>query len=49
MPMNIFQQAKDMKLDPALLTFSIAGIMLIFSGWKSLIQSRNNLIIIGIA
>ena len=34
MPMNIFQQAKDMKLDPALLSISITGLLLLFSGWK---------------
>ena len=34
MPMNIFQQAKDMKLDPALLAVSISGFMVLFSGWS---------------
>lgn len=34
MPMNIFQQAKDMKLDPALLAISISGLLVLFSAWK---------------
>lgn len=34
MPMIIFQQAKDMKLDPALLFFSITGITALWYGWK---------------
>lgn len=34
MPMNIFQQAKDMKLDPAMLALSISGLIVLFSGWK---------------
>lgn len=34
MPMTVFQQAKDMKLDPAYLFFSISGIMLLFHSWK---------------
>lgn len=35
MPMNIFQQAKDMKLDPALLAMSISAFMMLFYLWKS--------------
>jgi len=35
MPMNIFQQAKDMKLDPALLSISIIGIIILLFLWKS--------------
>ena len=34
MPMTVFQQAKDMKLDPAYLFFSISGLILLFSVWK---------------
>ena len=34
MPMIIFQQAKDMKLDPAILFFSITGITALWYGWK---------------
>lgn len=34
MPMTVFQQAKDMKLDPAYLFFCISGIMLLFHVWK---------------
>lgn len=33
MPMTVFQQAKDMKLDPAYLFFAISGIMLLFHAW----------------
>jgi hypothetical protein len=35
MPMTVFQQAKDMKLDPALLFFSISAFSLLFALWKS--------------
>ncbi len=35
MPMTVFQQAKDMKLDPALLFFSISAFIWIFSLWKA--------------
>jgi hypothetical protein len=35
MPMNIFQQAKDMKLDPALLSISVAAIISLLFLWKS--------------
>ena len=34
MPMNIFQQAKDMKLDPALLFMSVGAFMALFYAWK---------------
>lgn len=34
MPMTVFQQAKDMKLDPALLFFSISAFIWIFSLWR---------------
>jgi hypothetical protein len=34
MPMNIFQQAKDMKLDPALLFISISAFLLLFASWR---------------
>jgi hypothetical protein len=34
MPMTIFQQAKDMKLDPAYFFFCISGLALLFSVWK---------------
>jgi 4-amino-4-deoxy-L-arabinose transferase-like glycosyltransferase len=56
MPMNVFQQAKDMKLDPALLFITISGCSLLFSGWRRDDSTRNNLsllvisgIIIGLA
>ena len=34
MPMTVFQQAKDMKLDPAYFFFCISGLALLFSLWK---------------
>jgi hypothetical protein len=34
MPMTIFQQAKDMKLDPAYFAFSISSIWLLLYSWK---------------
>lgn len=34
MPMTVFQQAKDMKLDPALMFFSISAFLAVFSLWK---------------
>ncbi len=48
MPMTVFQQAKDMKLDPAYLFFSISGIMLLFHAWKySLHEKKHNLFLLG--
>ena len=41
MPMTIFQQAKDMKLDPAYLFFSISAIMLLFHAWSHTSKDRN--------
>lgn len=35
MPMTVFQQAKDMKLDPALMFFSVSAFTVLFSLWKS--------------
>lgn len=49
MPMNIFQQAKDMKLDPALLFVSISAFMLLYSAWKNNESSKKNYILIAIA
>jgi hypothetical protein len=46
MPMNIFQQAKDMKLDPALLAVSITGFMMLFSGWNERNTKTKNLLIL---
>lgn len=46
MPMTVFQQAKDMKLDPAYLFFAISGFMLLFSIWKSQKLDRKNLSIL---
>jgi hypothetical protein len=34
MPMTVFQQAKDMKLDPAYLFFTISGLMLLLHVWR---------------
>jgi uncharacterized membrane protein HdeD (DUF308 family) len=51
MPMTVFQQAKDMKLDPAYLFFSISGIMLLFHAWKhsdKKHEKNNELYLIGI-
>lgn len=33
-PMTVFQQAKDMKLDPALMFFTVSAFIAIFSLWK---------------
>lgn len=50
MPMTVFQQAKDMKLDPAYFFFSISGFALLFTLWKEEISlSRKNLMILAIA
>lgn len=46
MPMNIFQQAKDMKLDPALLAISISGFMALFAGWHAQNTKNKNLLIL---
>jgi len=34
MPMTVFQQAKDMKLDPAYFAFSMSSVALLFYSWK---------------
>lgn len=50
MPMTIFEQAKDMKLDPAYFFFAISGLSLLFCLWKSELKTdKNNLIILIIA
>lgn len=49
MPMNIFQQAKDMKLDPALLFISISAFLLLFASWREWNSLRKNLSLIGLA
>lgn len=56
MPMNIFQQAKDMKLDPALLSVSISWLALLFVWWREELKKNDMLkiyaisgIIIGLA
>jgi hypothetical protein len=49
MPMNIFQQAKDMKLDPALLFMSISGFLLLFSAWKEWNSRRKDYSLIWLA
>lgn len=43
MPMNIFQQAKDMKLDPALLFMSIAAFMALYAAWREKSDYRKNI------
>lgn len=40
MPMTIFQQAKDMKLDPALMFVSITAIMTIFYGIREFLENK---------
>ena len=50
MPMTVFQQAKDMKLDPAYLFFCISGLALLFSLWKGeLSHERKNLLTLTLA
>ena len=50
MPMTIFQQAKDMKLDPAYLFFAVSGFMLIFSLRETLVKNtRDTLKIVALA
>lgn len=49
MPMTIFQQAKDMKLDPAYLFFAISGFMLLFSVWNAQKWDRKNLSILALS
>ena len=50
MPMTIFQQAKDMKLDPAYLFFAVSGFMLIFSLRETLVKNtRDALKIVALA
>ncbi|GAB0174434.1 MAG: hypothetical protein HHAS10_03130 [Candidatus Altimarinota bacterium] len=47
MPMTVFQQAKDMKLDPAYFAFSISTIALLFYVWKGL-ERKEKIGIIGV-
>ncbi len=49
MPMTVFQQAKDMKLDPAYLFFAISGFMLLFSVWNAQKFDRKNLSILALS
>ncbi|PID84335.1 hypothetical protein CSB09_01555 [Candidatus Gracilibacteria bacterium] len=52
MPMTVFQQAKDMKLDPALMFMSVTAMMTLWYGLKALIKkedTRAGLSLIGIA
>jgi 4-amino-4-deoxy-L-arabinose transferase-like glycosyltransferase len=50
MPMTVFQQAKDMKLDPAYLFFAVSGFMLIFSLRETLVKNtRDALKIVALA
>jgi hypothetical protein len=48
MPMTVFQQSKDMKLDPAYLAFSISTLWLLFYTWKNYIGRRSGYILLGI-
>lgn len=47
MPMTVFQQAKDMKLDPAYFAFSISTIALLFYVWKNL-ERKEKITLIGV-
>lgn len=47
MPMTVFQQAKDMKLDPAYFAFAISTLWLLFYVWKG-VERKEKLILIGI-
>lgn len=49
MPMTVFQQAKDMKLDPALMFFSISAFTVLFSLWKKSDTKKRSLTIICLA
>lgn len=49
MPMTVFQQAKDMKIDPAFLFFAVSSLMLLFTFWKGNIMSKTNLTILALA
>lgn len=49
MPMTVFQQAKDMKLDPAYLAFAVSGFMLLFSLWDPRKLDRKNLSILALS
>lgn len=40
MPMTIFQQAKDMKLDPALMFVSVTAVMTIFYAFSALSENK---------
>lgn len=49
MPMTIFQQAKDMKLDPALMTISVSALWLLWYTLRSKFEHKNTaLMLIGI-
>lgn len=43
MPMTIFQQAKDMKLDPALMFVSVGALLSLWYGIKSIIQDKTRI------
>lgn len=43
MPMTIFQQAKDMKLDPILMFVSISAVLALWYGLKFLLQKPHRL------
>lgn len=48
MPMTVFQQAKDMKLDPAYLFFAVSGLMLFLASWDSKKMDRRNISILAL-
>jgi hypothetical protein len=43
MPMTVFQQAKDMKLDPAYMAFAISALWLLFYVWKGTISKSEKI------
>ncbi len=49
MPMTVFQQAKDMKLDPALMFFSVTALTTLFALWKSQEHTRKSFVLLLIA
>lgn len=49
MPMTIFQQAKDMKLDPALMMVSVSGFGVLWYTLKNKIQEHRYYILIALA
>lgn len=49
MPMTIFQQAKDMKLDPALMMVSVSAFGVLWYALKNKIRENHFYLLIGVA